>query len=1235
MIISWTLKLNYGYKFITMMRGFSFLSFKSILFFAVVLFTTLPNKVYSQDVNVLIIGSSHSYSEGKEHGAIHEKAFNPVGIGGELQNILSSDVSISGNVNVVVEDIYTNKTKDTKVGSGSNNVRSMNFCRYSLAQYYVWPEGRDARLANLRGERGTDWDYVVLMADPYLLANMPGVFAEGVQLLSKEIAKGGAETILFAQWPENSSSFSVSDFNEVVYRIGNSAGLRVIPGGKAWSSLSNQDANVSHPTPKGAYLSAASIYSTLYNKSAVASSYIFSNTSATADISNHAFNTVKNNQGIAQYTGIYKGINPFQMLDHTARHVDFCETGSSTENGIKPRLQGAISRLRMSNKPIGRSNAKSKGPIDLNYGRGNDWYEDNKDYEVNTDYYKNTIGFPMQDNHGAKQWAPTTMLYGIDKRFYNGAYYNDGTDLGIAYNMIRPGTREKGLPLNVRSVPARLMWSRIYDADPSLKVVPDNNHMNGVLLDAIGTYMATILTGRCSVNDEPERSSSTWNKWYARKVAYETAWRMSHLTTRTPGFKVLPSSVDALTISKEESEKLSVRFMFPPESNVTVLVSTTNTSVGIVGPQKLVFTPENYNVAQYVRVKGVPGSTANAKVNVKFTTVSEDVVYNGLTDSWRYTNERFSSTVAHSNNNTIAVETYKNIKADIALNIQGVENGNTEFAGPNHGSVVWNGASLEYTPNNGFTGVDGFAYWSRVNNTVYTGYVDINVLGEVPIVDVSVSAIDTDASEEGLDEASFRITRTGNVLLPLEVNFSVSGTATQDQDYLINTVSPVIIPAGQNSVDILITPVDDQVSGEGEEIAIFNILEGEGYEIVGADASVVISDNDEPLSIYFSALNSGDVFQEGDAVNMGIQLSGTLTDADEIVFLARKGEGDFSVLHTISANGSESYDYSYIANEPSTYTVKVVAYKKGVFVYDVFVDNIIVIDPLKMQYTFLKDGSTFNVGNKIKMHLKLSGDYTSIDKLKFIVQKVGGSESVLKTVTVSDGKTSYNNRWTPRKAGNYILKVSAFSNNTYVQKITANVTIENPLKLKYRVLKNGQSYAVGEDVKMHVRLSGDLSKADEIRFIIQKIGGNNQLDRTTIIDPSKLTYYNKWVPSTTGDYRLKVKAYKNGIYVKMTSAKIKVTSSKSMLKSIPESSEKKNQEVQISVYPNPNNGVVNLYLGGVAIAEINVYNTSGQKVYQEKGVSGICQFEIKGNPGMYFIEVDSEIGKQIFKVIKN
>ena len=248
---------------------------------------------------------------------------------------------------------------------------------------------------------------------------------------------------------------------------------------------------------------------------------------------------------------------------------------------------------------------------------------------------------------------------------------------------------------------------------------------------------------------------------------------------------------------------------------------------------------------------------------------------------------------------------------------------------------------------------------------------------------------------------------------------------------------------------------------------------------------------------------------------------------------------------------------------------------------------------------------------------------------------MGAAETVLKTVSISESKTTYKHRWTPKQAGDYVLKVSAYFNNSYVQQIKVTVRVDNPLKLKYKLLKNGQSYVVGEDVKMHIRVTGDVSKADELRFIVQKIGEKNRVDKTEAIVPSKSMYYNKWVPSSTGEYRLKVKAYKNGSYVKMTSAKIKVTSSKSMLKSIPEASEKKNQDVQISVYPNPNNGVVNIDLTGVAVAEINVYNTSGQKVYQEKGISGICQFEIKGNPGMYFIEVDSGSGKQIFKVVKN
>ena len=161
-----------------------------------------------------------------------------------------------------------------------------------------------------------------------------------------------------------------------------------------------------------------------------------------------------------------------------------------------------------------------------------------------------------------------------------------------------------------------------------------------------------------------------------------------------------------------------------------------------------------------------------------------------------------------------------------------------------------------------------------------------------------------------------------------------------------------------------------------------------------------------------------------------------------------------------------------------------------------------------------------------------------------------------------------------------------------------------------------------------------MSKADEIRFIVQKTGGNSKVDKTEVINPSKPIYYNKWIPSSAGEYRLKVKAYKSGKYVKMTSAKINVTAQKMNFRAM--TVDGSNDQIEaISVYPNPNSGIVNINFGSLTNAVLKVYSASGQIVYQQNGLSGLYQFELKSTPGLYFVEVDSETEKQIFKVVKN
>ncbi|MEM7392345.1 MAG: hypothetical protein AAF492_08340, partial [Verrucomicrobiota bacterium] len=577
------------------------------------------------DLDILVIGSTQSYSDGGESGVVQEQAFDPSGIATQLQSILDNDSAVTGTANVVFQDIYTNKSLWVNY-SGGIYTNFTSHC-YSLAQFYMWPEGKADRLAELRGTNGTAWDYVVVMAGSYMLANFPGMYAEGAQMIIDEVRSGTAEPILFASWPENSSTFTADDFNEVVSRIGDSAEVRVVPGGKSWDSLIPQDSAPSHPTPDGAYLAAAGIYSTLFDRSAETSDYTYDDA-----IADHALDMVRTNASMAQYSGDYTNIHVFAMKYVSRREVKFRETGTSTEDRIRNALDSVESRYGVS--------LITSGPFwDFNYGRGNDWWEDNKDYEVNTNLHDRAYGFPM--HHYRLNSASNTMPYGIDKHYHMTFGYEDGTDLGIAYNMIRPGTRELSLPYDVRAIPIRLMWLKMREQSPGFNPLGDNTHMNNRLNDATAAFMYTLLSGRCPIVDEPSpQGSSAWLEWLGHKTGYETAWQMSHITTRTPGFQVLPTAWNASNVTPTVSQTLSVRFWMAPTSDVTVTISSDDPFVGIASPAVLTFTPVNYSNAQVVTVQGESGPAGTYAFDVTLTTSSDDPTYESLRDSWDFSNTR-------------------------------------------------------------------------------------------------------------------------------------------------------------------------------------------------------------------------------------------------------------------------------------------------------------------------------------------------------------------------------------------------------------------------------------------------------------------------------------------------------------------------------------------------------------------------------------------------------------------
>lgn len=125
------------------------------------------------------------------------------------------------------------------------------------------------------------------------------------------------------------------------------------------------------------------------------------------------------------------------------------------------------------------------------------------------------------------------------------------------------------------------------------------------------------------------------------------------------------------------------------------------------------------------------------------------------------------------------------------------------------------------------------------------------IAASVRIIDneptVSVSAVDSRASEGGNNPGRFRFSRTGPTVANLTVNFSIPQDAAGDITVGSDFADPgavVTIPAGQRFVDLVINPIDDSLAEGTERLTVF-LEDGNYYWATGRDeAELLISDNE-------------------------------------------------------------------------------------------------------------------------------------------------------------------------------------------------------------------------------------------------------------------------------------------------------------------------------------------------------------------------------------------------------
>jgi hypothetical protein len=132
---------------------------------------------------------------------------------------------------------------------------------------------------------------------------------------------------------------------------------------------------------------------------------------------------------------------------------------------------------------------------------------------------------------------------------------------------------------------------------------------------------------------------------------------------------------------------------------------------------------------------------------------------------------------------------------------------------------------------------------------------------DVPSTTVSVLATKPLATEAGLVAGEFTITRVSTDLSgPLTVNFTMGGTATNGVNYNTTATNSVVIPAGQTSVKVTITPIEDHTSDPTLTVTIA-IRGGGSYAAVAPSLATVAIADDGPQLLVISVTSSNSMYE--------------------------------------------------------------------------------------------------------------------------------------------------------------------------------------------------------------------------------------------------------------------------------------------------------------------------------------------------------------------------------------
>jgi hypothetical protein len=180
-----------------------------------------------------------------------------------------------------------------------------------------------------------------------------------------------------------------------------------------------------------------------------------------------------------------------------------------------------------------------------------------------------------------------------------------------------------------------------------------------------------------------------------------------------------------------------------------------------------------------------------------------------------------------------------------------------------------------------------------------------NWTGPNEFATVTLSASGDTIHEDVQNSVTISATRVGSVAEPLEVQYTLTGTGSAG-DVTANLTGTLVIPAGQHTGTLVLTPVQDSTQ-ESTETFNFAFAHGEGYFLAGnTHFSVSVIDDDAPApTVTIEAIAPGEENAAGE--------SGEATSAPARFRVTRSGAGRFGdlvVAYQVSGTATGGSDYT-------------------------------------------------------------------------------------------------------------------------------------------------------------------------------------------------------------------------------------------------------------------------------------------------------------------------------------